>query len=99
MKLLLKLFDTMRPLFDEKKGVFRVFNTVFETAEFIFFYPKDRTKNFPHVRDPLDLKRYMGMVLVGMMPCIAAAVFFFGPRVLLMILVSYYFQLCDIFRR
>jgi Na+-transporting NADH:ubiquinone oxidoreductase subunit B/electron transport complex protein RnfD len=86
---MLKLFDVMRPLFDEKKGIFRAFKTVFETAEFIFFYPKDRTKNFPHVRDPLDLKRYMLMVLIAMAPCIAAAVFFFGPRVLLMILVSY----------
>lgn len=89
MKLLLKLFDAMRPLFDQKKGVFRVFFTVFDTAEHIFFYPADRTKNFPHVRDPLDLKRYMGTVIVGLFPCIAAAVYFFGPRVLLMILVSY----------
>jgi len=89
MNPLLKLFETMRPLFDEKKGVFRVFAPLFETAENIFFYPEDCTKNFPHVRDPLDLKRFMGTAIVGLLPCLAAAVFFFGPRVLAMVLVSY----------
>ncbi len=89
MKWLLKLFDAMRPMFDEKKGVFRLFTPIFETAENIFFYPADRTKAFPHVRDPLDLKRYMGTVIVAMFPCVAAAVYYFGPRVLAMILMSY----------
>lgn len=89
MRPLSKLFDVMRPLFDQKKGIFRSLFTVFDTAEHIFFYPSDCTKNFPHIRDPLDLKRYMGTVIVGMFPCIAAAIYFFGPKVLWMILVSY----------
>lgn len=89
MKLLLNIFDQLRPLFDEKKGKLRALKVVFETAEFIFFYPPDRTKNAPHVRDPLDLKRYMGMVLLAMLPCIIASVLFFGPYVIAMILVSY----------
>jgi Na+-transporting NADH:ubiquinone oxidoreductase subunit B len=88
MKHLLKLFDVVRPLF-AKKGIFNWAFTVFDTAEHIFFYPSDCTKSAPHVRDPLDLKRFMGTVLIAMFPCIAASVYFFGPRVLLMILVSY----------
>ena len=89
MNPLLKLFDAMRPLFDEKKGMFRLFSPLFETAENIFFYPEDCTGSFPHVRDPLDLKRFMGTAIVGMLPCLAAAVYYFGWRVLAMVLVSY----------
>jgi Na+-transporting NADH:ubiquinone oxidoreductase subunit B len=89
VKPLLKLFDVMRPLFEEKKGPFRFFKVIFDTAEFIFFYPADQTEVAPHIRDPLDLKRYMGTVIIAMLPSVGAAVYFFGPRVLAMILVSY----------
>ncbi|MEJ2057970.1 MAG: RnfABCDGE type electron transport complex subunit D [Desulfofustis sp.] len=62
---------------------------MFEAIEFIFFYPPARTPTAPHVRDPLDIKRYMTIVIVAMLPSIAASIWFFGPRILLMILVSY----------
>ena len=88
MKWLHKLFDSIRPKF-EPRGTFAFFKPVFEAIEFIFLYPADRTTRAPHVRDPMDLKRFMTIVIVALLPSLAASVYFFGPRVLLMVLVSY----------
>ncbi len=88
MNWLQKLFDSSKPHF-EKRGTFAFFKPLFEAIEFIFFYPPARTPTAPHVRDPLDIKRYMSIVIVALLPCIAASIWFFGPRILLMILVSY----------
>ncbi len=89
MKFLLDLFDKFRPEFEGKKGRLKTFKPLFEVIEFAIFYPSDQVKHSPHVRDPLDLKRYMGVVLLAMAPCIISSVIFFGPYVLAMILVSY----------
>jgi len=88
MKWALDLVEKLRPNF-EGKGKFALLKPLFEVIEGVFFYPRDCTANPPHVRDPIEIKRFMGIVLVAMMPCLAGAVYFFGPRVLLMILVSY----------
>ena len=88
MKWLHKLFDSIRPKF-EPRGAFAFFKPVFEAVEFIFLYPEDRTAHAPHVRDPMDLKRFMTIVIIALMPSLIASVYFFGPRVLLMVLVSY----------
>ena len=89
MKFLLAIFDKYRPEFEGKKGKYKAFKPLFEVMEYVIFYPSARVQYAPHVRDPLDLKRFMGMVLLAMMPCILSAVYFFGPRVVAMILVSY----------
>jgi len=88
MKWALDLVEKIRPHFEER-GRFAVLKPLFEVLEGVFFYPRDCTANPPHVRDPIEIKRFMGIVLVAMFPCLAGAVYFFGPRVLLMILVSY----------
>jgi RnfABCDGE-type electron transport complex D subunit len=88
MKWLHNLFDSYRPHF-EPRGSLGFLMPLFEAVENIFFFPSACTANAPHVRDPMDIKRYMSIVLVALMPSIAASVYFFGPRVLLMILVSY----------
>jgi len=88
MKWLFNLFDSSRSHFGPR-GRFSFFKPIFEAIEFVFFFPPERTKHAPHVRDPMDLKRLMSIVLVALMPCVASSVYFFGPRVLLMILVSY----------
>ena len=89
MKFLLDLFDKFRPEFEGKKGKLKAFKPLFEVLEFVVFYPSDQVKHAPHVRDPLDLKRYMGVVLLAMAPCIISSIIFFGPYVLAMIIVSY----------
>ncbi len=88
MKWLLSLMEHMRPAFEEG-GKLRPFKAVFEATENFFFATERRTERSPHIRDPLDLKRYMFMVIVALLPATFAAVYFFGLRVLVMIAVSY----------
>jgi len=88
VKWLLKIIDAARPTFEEG-GKLRVFNPVFEALEHFFFAPATTTVAAPHVRDPLDLKRLMSMVIVSLLPCVLAAFYFFGWRFLAMVIVSY----------
>jgi Na+-transporting NADH:ubiquinone oxidoreductase subunit B len=89
MKLLKNVFDRYRPLFEGRRAKLGVFKTLFETAEFIFFYPSDRAAHAPFVRDPIEIKRYMGIVILSMLPCALSSIYFFGPYVIAMILTSY----------
>ena len=88
MKWLLKIIDAARPTFEEG-GKLQIFNPVFEALEHVFFAPSARTIGAPHIRDPLDLKRVMSMVIISVVPCVLAAFYFFGLRFLAMIIVSY----------
>ena len=88
MKWLLKIIDAVRPTFEEG-GKLQILNPVFSALEHFFFAPSTRTIAAPHVRDPLDLKRVMSMVIIAVAPCILAAVYFFGLRILAMIVVTY----------
>ena len=88
MKWLLKIIDAARPTFEEG-GKLQIFNPVFEALEHVFFAPSTRTIGAPHIRDPLDIKRVMSMVIISVVPCVLAAFYFFGLRFLAMIIVSY----------
>ena len=88
MKRLLKVFEAVRPSFEEG-GKLRIFKPVYEALEHVFFAPSARTVTAPHVRDPLDVKRFMTMVIIALVPCVLAAFYFFGLRFAVMILVSY----------
>jgi Na(+)-translocating NADH:ubiquinone oxidoreductase B subunit len=57
--------------------------------ENFFFAPSTTTTGAPHVRDPLDIKRLMSMVIVALLPCLAVSFYFFGLRLLAMIIISY----------
>lgn len=56
-----------------------------------FFFGTDKVTASPHIVDHLDIKRYMSFVIIGLLPAAAAAVYFWGLRVLLVIAVSYAF--------
>jgi Na+-transporting NADH:ubiquinone oxidoreductase subunit B len=88
MKWLLKLLDALRPSF-AKDGELKMLKPVFDAMDSFLFAPLLRTKTSPHIRDALDVKRYMSMVIVALIPCVLASVYFFGLRVLAMIVVSY----------
>jgi Na+-transporting NADH:ubiquinone oxidoreductase subunit B/electron transport complex protein RnfD len=88
MKWLLKIFEDLHPHFGPN-GRFRMFGPLFEAVDNFFFSPKVSTPTAPHIRDPIDLKRFMTMVVFAMLPCTIASVYFFGLRVLAVILVSY----------
>lgn len=88
MKSLLRLFETLRPTF-EKGGKLASWKPVFEAMENFLFAPAATTLAAPHVRDPLDVKRLMSVVIIALLPCLAASFYFFGLRLIAMIVVSY----------
>ncbi|MFQ6034379.1 MAG: RnfABCDGE type electron transport complex subunit D [Sedimentisphaerales bacterium] len=88
MKRLLRLFEIARPTFD-KGGKLGFLKPVFEAMENFLFAPSTMTVMAPHVRDPLDIKRLMSMVIIALLPCLVASFYFFGLRLLSMIIVSY----------
>ncbi len=88
MKLILALLEKTRPLF-QKGGRFTALKPIYDAVDTSLFSPLARTSRAPHVRDPLDTKRYMSTVIIAVAPCLLAAVHFFGLRVLAMVLVSY----------
>ncbi|TWI75370.1 Na+-transporting NADH:ubiquinone oxidoreductase subunit B [Desulfobotulus alkaliphilus] len=60
-------FDTHRPKF-EKEGRFHRYHGLFEAFETIFFLPDSTTSQSPHIRDSLDLKRFMSIVILAIVP-------------------------------
>ncbi|MHC5054257.1 MAG: RnfABCDGE type electron transport complex subunit D [Planctomycetota bacterium] len=88
MKWLLGLLDRARPAFDDG-GRFRSLKPVFDAVDSFFFTPLERTSEPPHVRDPLDVKRYMTIAIISVLPCVFASLYFFGLRMLVTIAVSY----------
>ena len=67
MKWLKDIFDSSRKHF-EKDGKLKKFHPLFEATETVFFSPADVTKVGPHVRDCLDVKRFMSFVLLTLIP-------------------------------
>ncbi len=67
MKFLRDLFETHRKHFSEG-GRFEKLHPFFDAVETFFFIPGIVTKTKPHVRDSLDLKRFMSMVIVALIP-------------------------------
>src|SRR5210317_1849325 len=77
MKFLYKILDKMRPDF-EKGGKFEKLEPLFEANEtFLFSLPKP-TKAGAHVRDGLDTKRLMSIVIVALLPCLLFGIYNIG---------------------
>jgi len=68
MKFLLHQLETLAPHF-EKGGKFEKLYPIFEAGDTFLFSPADTTKGSTHVRDAIDLKRVMIMVVVALIPC------------------------------
>jgi Na(+)-translocating NADH:ubiquinone oxidoreductase B subunit len=88
LKPLLKLFEKFKPSFEEGRRL-STFKSVFEALENFFFGPLTTTAAAPHVRDPLDIKRLMSMVIIALIPPLIASFYFFGLRLIAMLVVSY----------
>ncbi len=68
MKKLRKMLDNVEPLF-VKGGRFERFHAMYEMVDTLFYSPPDVTRGSPHVRDAIDLKRVMIMVVFAVTPC------------------------------
>jgi len=88
MKFLANLLDKARPKF-EKGGLLSPMKPLFDAIDAFMFNPLSQSKLAPHARDPLDVKRYMSMVIIALLPATFASFYFFGWRMLPMIMVSY----------
>ncbi len=67
MKAVKRLFDTGRHHF-EPGGKLEKLHPLFDATETVFFIPGSVTQKDAHVRDSLDLKRFMSFVLLALMP-------------------------------
>jgi len=65
---LLKLLLRVRPNFEEG-GKYHQFWAIYEATETILFGTDKRTKTGPHIRDYLDIKRVMILVVISLLPC------------------------------
>ncbi len=86
MKRLRTFFDKLK----EKKSLNKI-SPIINAADFFFFGTDEVTENAPHIKDYIDIKRYMIMVIFALIPCIIASIYLYGWRVLAIILVSYIF--------
>jgi len=66
------IFDRLRPHF-HPGGRLASLYAFFEATETVFFLPGRKTTAAPHIRDGLDVKRFMFYVIVALTPCL-----FFG---------------------
>jgi Na+-transporting NADH:ubiquinone oxidoreductase subunit B len=67
MKPLRRLLDNIEPLFI-KGGRLERFHAIYEMVDTLFFSPPDVTRGSPHIRDALDLKRVMIVVVFAATP-------------------------------
>lgn len=65
------------------------FKPVIDAADAFFFGPEDITPAAPHIRDNLDIKRYMSFVIIAILPATLASLYFYRLDALKIILVSY----------
>ncbi|MGD9489539.1 MAG: NADH:ubiquinone reductase (Na(+)-transporting) subunit B [Calditrichaceae bacterium] len=77
MKALQKLLEKNKPLF-EKGGKFEKYFPLFEAMDTILFWTSERTKKGPHVRDALDIKRFMMVVVIALLPAILVGAYNIG---------------------
>ncbi|MBL8323827.1 MAG: NADH:ubiquinone reductase (Na(+)-transporting) subunit B [Rubrivivax sp.] len=74
MKALRRQLDRVAPHF-EKGGRFERFYPLWEAADTFFYTPAKVTQGGAHVRDAMDLKRMMMLVVIATLPCIFMAIF------------------------
>ena len=73
-KLLEKQMEKMRPLF-LPGGKFERLYPLHEANETFLLTPAEVTHGAPHVRDQIDLKRAMIMVVLALIPCTLFGIF------------------------
>ncbi|MFH1319845.1 MAG: NADH:ubiquinone reductase (Na(+)-transporting) subunit B [Bacteroidota bacterium] len=69
MKLFRNIIDSIKPHF-EKGGKYEKFYAVFVTFETFLFVPGEVTEKGCHIRDGIDLKRTMIVVVIALIPCL-----------------------------
>ena len=84
MKPLRDLLDKIHPHVSEG-GRFRAFGSMYEAIDTLAFSPGFQTRTASHVRDGLDYKRMMFIVVMALGPCLALGVWNVGYQAFLAI--------------
>ena len=77
MRPLRNLLDRLEPQF-RKGGRLESYQAIFEMLDTLFYSPSDVSRRAPHVRDAINLKRVMGLVVIGVLPCALAGMWNVG---------------------
>ena len=85
-----RIFDNLLRVTHDNPRLRLLYPTI-EALDTFFFGKEDVTKGPPHVREYMDLKRFMIIVVLCLLPCAAAGIYNFGWRVVAVIAVSYIF--------
>ena len=72
--MLRKMLDKVEPLF-HKGGRLEKLYPLYEANDTFLYTPGEVAKGSTHVRDAIDLKRMMSMVIVALLPCILMAMY------------------------
>ena len=72
MKPILSLLDKVRPAFEEGGKLERLY-PLFEATDTFLYSTDEVTTVEPHVRDSMDVKRIMTLVVYALVPCIFMA--------------------------
>lgn len=72
MKALRRVLDRIEPHF-HKGGKYERFYPAWEAVDTFFYTPRSVTRGAAHVRDALDLKRMMMIVVIATLPCVFMA--------------------------
>ena len=79
MKALLNLVEKIKPTFS-KGGKFGFLHSTFDAFETFLFVPNTVTRSGSHIRDCVDLKRVMTVVIVALMPALAFGIWNVGEQ-------------------
>ena len=72
--MLRKMLDKVEPLF-HKGGRLEKLYPLYEANDTFLYTPGEVTNGSTHVRDAIDTKRMMTMVIVALLPCIMMAMY------------------------
>lgn len=86
--MLRKIFD-LHYKFLEKHPSLSFLKPLIDAGDNFFYGVSEVTEEKPHIRDGIDIKRFMITVLFAVIPAAVASVYFYGWRSILIILTSY----------
>ncbi|MDH3732935.1 MAG: NADH:ubiquinone reductase (Na(+)-transporting) subunit B [Gemmatimonadota bacterium] len=69
-----RALDRLGRPFGEGERLSRL-HPLYEAIDTVFYSPGKVTRTAPHVRDGIDLKRMMGLVVIALIPCILMALY------------------------
>lgn len=90
MKILKNILEKSSEFIKKNRFLKRLTPLMEATDEF-FFGTDKVTEAAPHILDGIDIKRFMSLVIVALIPATIAGIYFYGLRVIAIIAVSYIF--------